>query len=110
MSVVASDDLLELVARRFQVLGEPTRIKILALLEDREISVQQLTTELDSTHPNVSKHLGVLHRAGMVARRKDGNRVLYRLADYTARLLIGKATAAVTGHVEELAAIVGVDS
>lgn len=110
MSPPLTTDLLELVARRFQILGEPTRMRILSLLDDNEASVQQLTDELQGTHPNVSKHLGVLYQAGIVGRRKDGNRVLYSVADYTARRLIGQAAASVTGHVEELAAIVGVDA
>lgn len=110
VSTPPSGDLLELVARRFQILGEPMRMRIVALLADREIGVQQLTDELDTSGPNASKHLALLHQAGIVARRKEGNRMLYRLADYTARNLIGQATASVTGHVEELGAIVGVDA
>jgi DNA-binding transcriptional ArsR family regulator len=80
-------------------------MRILAFLSEREASVQQLTDELQSTHQNVSKHLGVLYQSGMVSRRKEGNRV-----QYTACQLIGQATASVTGHVEELAAIVGVEA
>jgi DNA-binding transcriptional ArsR family regulator len=110
MTLSLTDDLLGLVARRFQVLGEPTRMRILVFLSEREASVQQLTDELQSTHQNVSKHLGVLYQAGMVSRRKEGNRVQYRLSDYTACQLIGQATASVTGRVEELAAIVGVEA
>lgn len=85
-------------------------MRLLTLLSDREASVQQLTDELQSTHQNVSKHLGVLYQSGMVSRRKDGNRVRYALADYTACQLIGQAVAGVTGHVEDLAAIVGADA
>ncbi len=108
MSPSLSAEVLDLVARRFAVLAEPTRMRLLALLSDREASVQELTDALASSHQNVSKHLGVLYQSGMVSRRKEGNRVQYALADYTACKLIGDATASITGQVEELAAIVGV--
>jgi DNA-binding transcriptional ArsR family regulator len=85
-------------------------MRLLALLSNREASVQELTDELESSHQNVSKHLGVLYQSGMVSRRKEGNRVRYALSDYTACKLIGDATASITGHVEELAAIVGVSA
>jgi DNA-binding transcriptional ArsR family regulator len=57
----------------------------------------------------VSKHLGVLRHAGIVTRRKAGNKVWYALADYSACRLIEQATASATGYVEELAGIVGID-
>jgi DNA-binding transcriptional ArsR family regulator len=75
------DDLIELIARRFRVIGEPMRIKLLDLLRDGEATVQELTDATGATQQNVSKHLGVLHDAGVVDRRKDGNRVRYRVAD-----------------------------
>ncbi len=109
MSPSVTDDLLQLVARRFQILGDPTRMRILTLLSEGEVSVQDLTTDLPGTQQNISKHLGILFHAGMVRRRKDGNHVYYNLADYSAPKLIGQATASVTGHVEELAAIVGIE-
>jgi DNA-binding transcriptional ArsR family regulator len=101
------DELLELVARRLQVIAEPTRIRLIALLEEREATVSALTDELVTTHQNFSKHLGLLYQMGIVTRRKQGNQVWYALADYTAPRLIEQATASVTGYVEELAGIAG---
>jgi DNA-binding transcriptional ArsR family regulator len=75
------DELIELIARRFRVLSDPTRIKLLNLLRHREASVQELTATLDSTQQNVSKHLGVLHQAGIVGRRRVGNYAYYSIAD-----------------------------
>ena len=75
------DDLAELVAQRFRVIGEPMRIKLLDQLRDGERSVGDLVDVLGATQQNVSKHLGVLHQAGIVGRRKDGNRVIYAIAD-----------------------------
>jgi DNA-binding transcriptional ArsR family regulator len=75
------DLLVEQIATRFRVIGEATRIRILDHLRDGETSVQELTEALGTTQQNVSKHLGVLHSAGVVSRRRDGNRALYAIAD-----------------------------
>jgi DNA-binding transcriptional ArsR family regulator len=76
-----SDEIVELIARRFRVLGDPTRIKILDRLREEEASVQELCAVLGSTQQNISKHLGVLTDAGILARRKDGNFARYRVVD-----------------------------
>jgi DNA-binding transcriptional ArsR family regulator len=75
------DDLVELIARRFRTLAEPTRIKLLDRLREGEASVHELTELIGSSQQNVSKHLGVLHLAGIVSRRKKGNYVYYAIAD-----------------------------
>ena len=75
------EDLAELVARRFRVLAEPMRIRLLDRLRDGEATVGALSVELSASQQNVSKHLAVLADAGMLGRRKDGNRVYYRVVD-----------------------------
>jgi DNA-binding transcriptional ArsR family regulator len=75
------DELVELIARRFRVLGEPLRIKLLDRLRDGEASVNELTVALGASQQNVSKHLSVLAAAGVVGRRKEGTHVYYRIAD-----------------------------
>ena len=75
------EDLVELIARRFRVLGEPTRIKLLDRLREGEASVNELSEGLGASQQNVSKHLAMLTEAGMLARRKEGNHVYYRIAD-----------------------------
>jgi len=75
------EDLAELIARRFRALGDPLRVRILDLLRDRELSVTTLAEQLRAGQQNVSKHLAVLVDSGMLARRKDGNHVYYRIAD-----------------------------
>jgi DNA-binding transcriptional ArsR family regulator len=74
---------LELVAARFKVLAEPLRLNILQCLQDGEMSVSEITEAVDSTQPNVSKHLKMLQDAGIVARRQSGNNVYYSVADET---------------------------
>ncbi len=74
----------EIVARRFQALGEPSRIRLLDfLIEHEEASVQELSERLALPYANVSKHLNVLYTERVVGRRKDGTRSLYFIADET---------------------------
>lgn len=107
MSQVLSEPFLDFVARRMQAIAEPNRMRILKALEQREATVQDLTDELATTHQNVSKHLGILYQSGIVSRRKDGTKVWYALADFTACKLVEDAAASATGFVEELATIAG---
>ena len=76
-----SDPLIELIAQRFRVLSEPMRIKLLDQLRERSATVSELQEAVGATQQNVSKHLAILHAAGMVTRTKDGNHVNYAIAD-----------------------------
>jgi DNA-binding transcriptional ArsR family regulator len=77
------DQLLELIARHFRVLGEPMRLKLLDALRSGEATVQELQQATGASQQNISKHLGVLHGAGLVSREKDGNYSRYAIADAT---------------------------
>jgi len=76
-----TDKMLAVVAKRFRVLGEPFRLRLLQQLETGEKTVNELVEALDGNQPNVSKHLALLHDAGLVARRRDGTSVLYCIDD-----------------------------
>lgn len=69
----------ELAAELFGVLATPMRLRILSALCDQEKSVSQLLKEIDTTQPNLSQHLNLLYRAGVLAKRKDGTQVFYRV-------------------------------
>lgn len=75
------DDLVELIARRFRLIAEPTRIRLLDQLRDGEQTVNALAAGMDAGQQNVSKHLTALADAGILARRKAGNHVYYRIVD-----------------------------
>jgi DNA-binding transcriptional ArsR family regulator len=75
------DDLVELIARRFRLIAEPTRIRLLDQLRDGEQTVNSLAARMGAGQQNVSKHLTALAEAGVLARRKEGNFVYYRIAD-----------------------------
>jgi ArsR family transcriptional regulator len=76
-----TDDAAELIAARFHLLAEPTRIKLLDRLRGDEATVEELATMLGTTSQNVSKHLGLLARAGVVGRRKRGNYSYYQVTE-----------------------------
>ena len=97
------DPVVELIAERFRVIGEPVRIRILERLREGEASVGELTEALSATQQNVSKHLGVLHAAGIVSRRKEGTRVVYAIADDTVFALCETVCGALQQSVAELA-------
>ena len=73
--------LVELIAERFRVIAEPTRIRLLDALRDGPMTINELSEKLGASQQNVSKHIGVLAQAGIVARVKDGNRVRCSIVD-----------------------------
>jgi DNA-binding transcriptional ArsR family regulator len=75
------EQLVDLIAQRFRVLGEPMRIKLLDRLRDGEATVGELQAALDASQQNVSKHLGVLLQAGIVSRTKQGTSSVFAIAD-----------------------------
>lgn len=83
-----SDETLELVAARFAALSDPGRLRILNTLMRGEQSVSELIERTGLEQSNVSRHLGVLRRAGIVARRAEGNRGFYRIEDGSVARLV----------------------
>jgi DNA-binding transcriptional ArsR family regulator len=78
---VLSPKLVERIAERFRVLGDPMRVSLIENLRAGEATVSTLTARTGGSQQNISKHLSVLHVAGIVARRRDGARAFYRLVD-----------------------------
>jgi len=102
-----TEDLAELIARRFRAIGEPLRVRMLDLLREDELGVNELAERLGAGQQNVSKHLGVLTDAGMLARRKDGNHVYYRIADESVFALCEQVCGSLQSQLSSLAALVG---
>jgi len=73
----------ERVAARFRALGEPTRLRVLERLFRGPASVTEILGHVGGTQANVSKHLALLHAAGLLSRRKDGTRTVYAISDPT---------------------------
>jgi len=92
----------EVIAERFRLLADTTRIRILDALRDRPLTVGALTDEIGTSQQNISKHLGLLHRAGIVAREKDGVLVHYRIADDTVFELCEEVCGGIHRHLNGL--------
>lgn len=78
---VLSDRALDLVAARFRVLGEASRLKLLQALRSGEKSVTDLLHETGLAQANASRHLQTLTEAGIISRHKEGLKVIYSIAD-----------------------------
>jgi DNA-binding transcriptional ArsR family regulator len=96
------DEVVELIARRFRVIGEPTRIKLLDRMRSGEPTVQELCEAVGSTQQNVSKHLTVLADAGIVARRREGSSIRYRVIDQGVYRLCEEVCGAMEQQLEAL--------
>ena len=101
------EELAELIARRFRALGDPLRVRMLDLLRDQELSVTVLAEQLGAGQQNVSKHLAVLVDAGMLARRKEGTHVYYRIADEGVFALCEQVCGSLQAQLSSLAALMG---
>lgn len=99
-------DLAEMIAARLRVIGDPTRIRILDLLRDGELSVMQLAERLQTSQQNTSKHLGVLLQAGILSRRKEGTSSLYKVADEGVYALCEQVCGGLQSQLAELSALV----
>jgi len=67
----------EVAAELFSVLSTPIRLQILGALCDGELSVSQILERVETTQPNLSQHLAILYRHGVIGKRKEGTQVIY---------------------------------
>ena len=96
------EPLAELIAERFRCLAEPMRIRLLDQLRDGEATVGELQTATGASQQNVSKHLGVLLKAGIVGRTKRGNSAVYSIVDEGVFELCEQVCGSVRRQVAEL--------
>ncbi|MEM2911566.1 MAG: metalloregulator ArsR/SmtB family transcription factor [Candidatus Bathyarchaeia archaeon] len=78
---VARADEAEKRSKVFKALADPTRLRILTLLEIREMCVCEVMIALGLTQPTASHHLGILENTGLVKSRKEGKWVFYKIAN-----------------------------
>jgi DNA-binding transcriptional ArsR family regulator len=101
------EPLVDLIAQRFRILGEPMRIRLLDALRDGPMTINELTVALAATQQNVSKHVGVLAQAGIVGREKDGTRVRCFIADDSVFALCELVCGGLRQQVDELDQLLG---
>jgi DNA-binding transcriptional ArsR family regulator len=94
----------ELLAKYFRGLGDPTRLRILRLLDDTgELSAGELVRRLGMPQATVSTHLGCLRWCGFVSTRRDGRSVIYLIADPRVSDLVTLAESLLEGNAEHVA-------
>ncbi len=93
-------EVFESVARYFSVLGEPTRLRILHALCREEKCVNDIIKVTGLAQANVSRHLGLMYQAGLLARRREGTQIFYRVADPMYVELCRTVTTQVVGRAE----------
>lgn len=82
-------------AGAFRALADPTRRQILEDLRGGELAAGEIASRFAISAPSISRHLGVLKGAGLVTERRDGNRILYTLAEDRLATSIGRFLSAV---------------
>jgi DNA-binding transcriptional ArsR family regulator len=69
---------LSMKAEIFKAMGQPTRLRILELIEAKEMQSGIIAVQVGTEAPNISKHLSTLRDQGLIVERKEGARVFYR--------------------------------
>ncbi len=87
--LITRDDDFERASRSLKAMSHPLRLKILCTLGEREISVQDIVENVGTSQSNISQHLAILRDKGILASRKESNRVYYRVGDARTLQLIG---------------------
>ena len=75
----SQDRVFESAAELFGVLATPVRLKIISAVCQQERNVSELLELIDTTQPNMSQHLATLYRSGVLAKRREGTQIYYRL-------------------------------
>lgn len=79
--LMTRDEDIERASRSLKAMSHPLRLKILCTLGDQEVSVQDIVEHVGTSQSNISQHLAILRDKGILASRKDANRVYYRVGD-----------------------------
>lgn len=78
----------EIAARALKAISHPLRLKILCVVGDQEVCVQDIVDAVGTSQSNISQHLAILRDKAVLKTRKDANRVFYRVADQRTLQLI----------------------
>ena len=87
--LIDRDEDIQQAALAIKAIAHPLRLKILCVLGDQEISVLEIVEQVGTSQSNISQHLAILRDKGVLATRKDANRVYYRIGDIRTLKLVG---------------------
>ena len=94
------NEVFERAAELFGLLSTPIRLRIISELCNCEKNVGQLLNTIEVAQPNMSQHLNMLYRAGVVAKRRQGAQVFYRIADESVTLVCRAVCTQVAGEMD----------
>jgi ArsR family transcriptional regulator len=80
---------IDMASRALKAIAHPLRLKILCVLGNDELSVQEIVDCVGTSQSNISQHLAILREKDVLRKRKDANRVFYRIGDERMLTLIG---------------------
>jgi ArsR family transcriptional regulator len=89
VDLMDKDEHIEQASRAMKAMSHPLRLKILCVLGDKEVSVQDIVDHVGTSQSNISQHLAILRDKGVLRTRKDANRVFYRVGDTRTLKLLG---------------------
>jgi len=87
--LIEREEHIQQAAKALQSMSHPLRLKILCVLGEQEFSVQDIVEAVGTSQSNISQHLAILRKKGILHTRKDANRVYYRISDPSMLKLIG---------------------
>ena len=79
--LMAREEDIDQASRSLKAMSHPLRLKILCVLGNREVSVQDIVENVGTSQSNISQHLAILRDKGILKSRKDANRVFYKVGD-----------------------------
>jgi DNA-binding transcriptional ArsR family regulator len=88
-SLIDKQEHIETAARALKAIAHPLRLKILCVVGDQEVCVQDIVEHVGTSQSNISQHLAILREKGVLLTRKDANRVFYRVGDQRTLQLVG---------------------
>ncbi|HEX6736407.1 MAG TPA: metalloregulator ArsR/SmtB family transcription factor [Azonexus sp.] len=88
-NLIEKQEHIELAARALKAIAHPLRLKVLCVLGDQEVCVQDIVEAVGTSQSNISQHLAILREKGVLVTRKDANRVYYRVGDQRTLQLVG---------------------
>jgi DNA-binding transcriptional ArsR family regulator len=94
----------EIAAELFGALSSPVRLQVLNMLCDGERSVGEMLAKIDTTQPNLSQHLNLMYRSGILSRNKVGTQVIYKISSKTAAALCRSVCTQIAIELDEPAA------
>lgn len=79
--IIDKEEDIQQASNAIKAIAHPLRLKILCVLGDQEVSVQDIVEQVGTSQSNISQHLAILRDKAILATRKDANRVYYRIGD-----------------------------